>query len=678
MKVILHNFKCYRGTRIFEFSEAGLTLISGPSGVGKSSILEAICFALYGASAAKYTTNGEVGCKVTLEYLDYTIVRTSRPNTVALTYQDQVYQHDDAQARISDYFGAYFESLNYIPQQVHKTFLYATAAEKLNILETLLFQNNLEMRPAELKARCTDRLKILASHQDSTGGKLELLERQLKEFSLNPNEVIIDPVDSSLEKRALFLFNKQRLYDAYLQTTTLLEHNIALWTQELAELPNYSEYIPSIDNESLRKHILALEELEKFPWTEYTEYTEQECKETIDEYTHDISILREHKRLTDTQFALSFDTSKLDQIEEDIRTLEQTPEDSFQCPACSSALVLVSGELVVETATKPLLPIDVKRQRMYTLTKNRDELVKKRAVYDSLSEQIQQLSLPEESLPELEDQLRKWQTYRAHAQKIARFAGFIYDKELTLKDARQKLMMNIEARSAQELSKTKQKAITEATEHLRELRNAANAQNLQDCRVELSSIEKQLANHQLRVKLFEEQERYQQTLAEIQELRALSALLVKRREALQALKSLISRAEMQYIEQTARAIEQLVNLYASELFAEDVITIKFSLYTESKVMGVKPQLDIEIYYKNMKCAPIALSGGEQARLNICFTLALSKYFEGKLLLLDECTAQLNQEASEIVFDVLKRHTHCKTIVVAHQVVQGIFDEVVTV
>ena len=47
MKLILKNFRCYE-SQVFDFHDKGLILISGQSGLGKSTILNAIQFCLFG------------------------------------------------------------------------------------------------------------------------------------------------------------------------------------------------------------------------------------------------------------------------------------------------------------------------------------------------------------------------------------------------------------------------------------------------------------------------------------------------------------------------------------------------------------------------------------------------------------------------------------------------------
>lgn len=58
MHLILENFRCH-GKLSVEFPDSGLVLISGDSGAGKSTILNAIQFALYGSVKKPYPLNGK-------------------------------------------------------------------------------------------------------------------------------------------------------------------------------------------------------------------------------------------------------------------------------------------------------------------------------------------------------------------------------------------------------------------------------------------------------------------------------------------------------------------------------------------------------------------------------------------------------------------------------------------
>jgi len=93
--------------------------------------------------------------------------------------------------------------------------------------------------------------------------------------------------------------------------------------------------------------------------------------------------------------------------------------------------------------------------------------------------------------------------------------------------------------------------------------------------------------------------------------------------------------------------------------------------------GTKPCINLEIEYKGMECDLTMLSGGELSRVVLAYTLALAEIFNTPLLLLDECTASLDQDMTGIVFDGIRENFNGKlTLIIAHQVISGTFDKVV--
>jgi ABC-type transport system involved in cytochrome bd biosynthesis fused ATPase/permease subunit len=72
-----------------------------------------------------------------------------------------------------------------------------------------------------------------------------------------------------------------------------------------------------------------------------------------------------------------------------------------------------------------------------------------------------------------------------------------------------------------------------------------------------------------------------------------------------------------------------------------------------------------------------LSGGELSRVILAYTMALAEMFNTPLLLLDECTASLDQDLSETVFNSIRENFNGKIILlIAHQVVTGTFDKII--
>ena len=74
MRLTLENFRCYKN-QVFDIGDKGMTLISGGSGKGKSTILLGISFVLYG-KGSKLIRIGEKSCSVLLEMGGMKILRT--------------------------------------------------------------------------------------------------------------------------------------------------------------------------------------------------------------------------------------------------------------------------------------------------------------------------------------------------------------------------------------------------------------------------------------------------------------------------------------------------------------------------------------------------------------------------------------------------------------------------
>ena len=91
MRLVLENFLCHENMT-FDLGENGLSLISGRSGRGKTSILKAIFFALFG-EGTKLQTYGKKSTKVELEFDDLKIVRTKRPNRLIIWPSSFMYPH---------------------------------------------------------------------------------------------------------------------------------------------------------------------------------------------------------------------------------------------------------------------------------------------------------------------------------------------------------------------------------------------------------------------------------------------------------------------------------------------------------------------------------------------------------------------------------------------------------
>jgi len=134
MKITLKNFRCHRDAH-FEIPDEGLVMLSGESGMGKTTILNAVAYAMYGNLRKPYS-HGTTTCQVTLEIKGMTITRSNRPNRVVVEYQEAEYEDDAAQGLIDKVFGMNFQEFmasSYVVQSLHNSVVSMTPTEQVKV-----------------------------------------------------------------------------------------------------------------------------------------------------------------------------------------------------------------------------------------------------------------------------------------------------------------------------------------------------------------------------------------------------------------------------------------------------------------------------------------------------------------------------------------------------------------
>ena len=153
----------------------------------------------------------------------------------------------------------------------------------------------------------------------------------------------------------------------------------------------------------------------------------------------------------------------------------------------------------------------------------------------------------------------------------------------------------------------------------------------------------------------------------------------KKYNAVLLFKENILQAESIAMYNIIESINIHAQVYLDSFFSDNPIIVKLLSFKEAKNDNKldKAQINIEIDYKGNECELNDLSGGEISRIVLAFTLALCEMFNSPILLLDECTASLNQELTTSVFDTIKDNFKSTTVlVVAHQVIEGVFDQII--
>jgi DNA repair exonuclease SbcCD ATPase subunit len=142
MKLQVENFKGWENKTI-TLPASGLSLISAMSGNGKSSLLEAISFAITGQASGKIKNINSAGNpKVILSFGDITITRSRAPNVLRVSTEDGKFEGMEAQNYIDAVFTGHFSKIGYIRQKGVSAFLEMSGPAKMEFLQDWVLSDN--------------------------------------------------------------------------------------------------------------------------------------------------------------------------------------------------------------------------------------------------------------------------------------------------------------------------------------------------------------------------------------------------------------------------------------------------------------------------------------------------------------------------------------------------------
>jgi len=146
MLITIKGFRCYKDNQ-FLITDGQITLLSGPSGIDKSTIMQAIYWCLYGNLRNIYPRQVDPKqkkdkCIVEIQLSEMTIKRQSNPNIlVVITPDDKNHVDAVGQAVIDQFFGhrELWKTCCYIDQGNRCTLLSGSNKDKMSILNSIAF-----------------------------------------------------------------------------------------------------------------------------------------------------------------------------------------------------------------------------------------------------------------------------------------------------------------------------------------------------------------------------------------------------------------------------------------------------------------------------------------------------------------------------------------------------------
>ena len=511
-----------------------------------------------------------------------------------------------------------------------------------------------------MRKKCNDLIKTHSHHISTAQGKQIALREMFTSFTLSAELPENAPDDVDELERQLHCYEiRQSLYEQWIQRYSFLiekENNLCEKIKNDIDVNSLKDLECTLDLHKERERWNA----KRVSIDESVDY-----EITVSEIIADIEYVEKYNELTQRLDKLDYFPDELKQICEEINHLESLCEGMYQCPVCDTSLELRNNKLFKSTGdNQEIIDSKQKEKHLKELYKRKTQLDANASVASCiLVEKIQlEDDLPEESLEELRTMKEEWERFAriAKEQQEIQQQISVLDEQLQTKLSVSECTELVSEIRNQIMWKDELSKIQSDIQHLE------TAPRYEDNSDYIKTLKKQVSE-------YKETQRCRQYFTQLQDAENELAKAEKRHTAAQKLKVIISQAQTEVVRSTIRRIGELANAYATQIF-NDPITIRMNV--DGNENG-KSSINLEILLKGIECTFGMLSGGEQARMNLAFVLALFNTFHGEILLLDEITSQLNQELAEHVVDIIQKVTQGKVILVAHQLVEGNFDQVIS-
>lgn len=617
MKLILTNFKCWISKTI-KFDSLGFFLLKGRNGKGKSTILEAIYYAMYG-DVKKPCSFGTSTCSVILELNDYYIKRSTRPNRLIVKYDSKEYEDEVAQKLIDNSFMNNYEFLasTYIRQNRDTSLL------KMSPMEMLNFMKNISYDP-EMTNNIKDKIKNLLKEVNIDIIKKQTtineLEKQLQTF--DDLEECKRPIDDEISFNQKFgeceenLKKYQNLKSKISQRLGEFDMNSFEKKKEISkEIENLKGEIVDTNITEIKSALKIIEgKIEQYYVNDICLECEYELEQLLDEYDESTFVYNDISTLIHNM--------KIDTTIVNTKITDLTIDE----------LLLLLRKKLPKTGSSVVKKINDLRLKLSSLT------------YDEECE--------DEDIDDLFESKRKLESDLKQSKNNEFLVRRIKERENELNK-----IVDIDVNLIEELNK-KYKTV------------CSNIEKLLVQHKNLVNLKLKLKDYQNYLKLLKIKEDIRNVKKDLTQLEI-------RQKKLIMLRDKSNEAEVLALQTTIDTINLLAQTYLDTIFSEP-ITLKIENFKEGAKGVISPKLNIYLYHKENEYDNIdQLSGGERQKCELAFQLAINEMMKSPLLLLDECINNLDSEFNHEILGTLKTISEKKLVVlISHECTQGVFDKII--
>lgn len=211
------NIKTFRriSNSKFHFEDNKITLITGCSGIGKTTILEAITWCIYGSIRDVDDPVGKKKAKVIIYIDGYKIIRSKiKCVSIEVEYKDKRYKSKEAESIIEDIFGpkSLWYTSCYLQQDERIPFLYSNSNKsKLQILNSIAFTDTDPNKEIDL---CNQKIVTITSLRDKQMAKYDKSKEKYSKFKKHLDDIVEctkEDLDKAIESKNKLLLDVKNL-----------------------------------------------------------------------------------------------------------------------------------------------------------------------------------------------------------------------------------------------------------------------------------------------------------------------------------------------------------------------------------------------------------------------------------------------------------------------------------
>lgn len=646
MILFLNNFRCWKHKEL-KIDDGSFTLLAGKSGAGKSTIIEAISYVLFGQVKNITPSQTKKKTEVTLKFKNQVITRTSKPKSLMLEIDKIPFYGEVAQKEIDKIWGNY-EVWNYSSylSRFSDAFCYETPAKQLEIMEQLSFSFS-DLHPKEIKRtfftiskKAREELLTHKAVLDHVTNDLETVDDHLS--SLNPKPQ--NEVEEEIRKKEGELH--------LLQDAKRLRERLSYLKAECNKM-EFDSTLEQVDEKINMLKEQEQNEKNKEMMMEFIELSKALENQDIDKAKADYEYGKRLKMRLNKKISCSKNIeSEIENLRSNINQIEKKlnvqPPISVTCPNCGFHIVQ-KGEYAVPTE-KEKEGMKAKIEALSRRIGDLDECLKNFELIESIEKNYELISK---------------ESRRNALKHVEEMASNEEEKETIVNESMGELTQ-LRRRVMYYLNnKNKVDEMKIIEERIQELENSDRT--IEQVNMELKILRKELGEHTEREIL--------QKRKEDLEAKCADEKVVVEQESDKANKSelvisLCKDSELQTVRQTLENLRVLVEFFIQKFISED---------TEVNMEADEKRITTEIKVNGVSY-PFAkgFSGGEMDRVKLSFTVAFALLFSSKILLLDECLGSLDYDTNTFILTELRKIVPHHTIIAIQHNSGGFYDKFIDV